>query len=761
MDEIQLTVENFENSSKNLSKLIDCQIVDKCKTSLGYNVVPPPYTGNFMPPKPDFSFSGLEEFTSEPIVTKHIVENSEAKASEAKPKAIRKNNGALIIKDWVSKSEEEDVPRIKIEKKIVKHSFTKIEFVKPKGKTARKTAKQVDCKKVNQKQFQNTKPIWNNAKRVNHQNFAKKTHPYPKKNMVPRVVLMKSGLVSLNTARQVNTAHSKITVNSARPMTNLSKLAHSTVKPKEVVNAARPKAVVNAVKGNSVNDVKASAYWVWKPKTKVLDHGNPQMDLQDQGVIDSRCSSAVLKAYDREHVLILLTLRIVKDIVALWRLTPKKWKITGKCTNQNCSMNKEHESSFCDVENGIIDENFSASLELLNKMELLRGNQSNSNACTKACDDVGKARMETIPSKDYILLPLWTVDLPFSQCSKSSPNDGSKPSSDDKKKVDEDPRKDSENINQEKDDNDNNTNNVNTASTNEVNAVGGKTSIELLDDLNMPALEDIVYSDDDEDVGAEADMNNLDTTIQVSPIPTTRIHKDHPVEHIIGDLTSAPQTRIITKNLEEHVELPNGKQAIGKIDEEVYVCQPLGFKDPDFPDRRGKIDKTLFIRRDKGDILLVQVYVDDIIFRSIKKSLCIEFEKMIHKKFQMSSTGELIFFLGLQVKQEDVIFISQDKYVTEILKKFGFSDVNTASTPMETQNLLLKDEDGEEVDVHLYRAMIGSLMYLTSSRPNIMFAMCACARYQVNPKFSHLYVVKRIFRYLKGQPKLGLWYPKD
>ncbi|GJR52759.1 putative ribonuclease H-like domain-containing protein [Tanacetum coccineum] len=103
---------------------------------------------------------------------------------------------------------------------------------------------------------------------------------------------------------------------------------------------------------------------------------------------------------------------------------------------------------------------------------------------------------------------------------------------------------------------------------------------------------------------------------------------------------------------------------------------------------RGKIDKTLFIRRDKGDILLVQVYVDDIIFGSIKKSLCIEFKKMMHKKFQMSSMGELTFFLGLQVKQkEDRIFISQDKYVTEILKKFGFTDVKTASTPMETQML--------------------------------------------------------------------------
>ncbi|GJX30952.1 uncharacterized mitochondrial protein-like protein [Tanacetum coccineum] len=142
--------------------------------------------------------------------------------------------------------------------------------------------------------------------------------------------------------------------------------------------------------------------------------------------------------------------------------------------------------------------------------------------------------------------------------------------------------------------------------------------------------------------------------------------------------------------------------------------------------------------------------------------MCTEFEKMMHKKFQMSFIGELTFLLGLQVKQkENGIFISQDKYVAEILKKFGFGDVKIASTPMETHKPLLKDTNGEEVDVHMYRSTIGSLMYLNSSRPDIMFAVCACVRFQVNPKVSHLHAVKRIFRYLKGQPKLGIWYPKD
>ncbi|GJT94886.1 putative ribonuclease H-like domain-containing protein [Tanacetum coccineum] len=203
----------------------------------------------------------------------------------------------------------------------------------------------------------------------------------------------------------------------------------------------------------------------------------------------------------------------------------------------------------------------------------------------------------------------------------------------------------------------------------------------------------------------------------------------------------------------------------GTIEEEVYVTQPPGFKDPDHPDKvykvvkalyglhqaprawyetlanyllsngfnRGKIDQTLFIKKQKGDILLVQVYVDDIIFGSTNKELCTGFEKLMKDKFQMSSMGELTFFLGLQVQQkEDGIFISQDKYVAEILKKFNYSDVKSASTPVDLEKPLVKDGDADDVDVHLYRSMIGSLMYLTASRPDII--------------------------YLKGKPTLGLWY---
>nr|GFA84262.1 hypothetical protein [Tanacetum cinerariifolium] len=261
---------------------------------------------------------------------------------------------------------------------------------------------------------------------------------------------------------------------------------------------------------------------------------------------------------------------------------------------------------------------------------------------------------------------------------------------------------------------------ANTNSTNRLNTISSPVNVNTR-----------IFSGtyDDKVESAVADFNNLELTTVFSPIPTTRIHKDHPKEIIIGDPLSAFQTRRMIKTSQGHAM------------EEVYVCQPLGFEDPDYPDK---------------------IYVDDIIFGSTNKDLCKAFEKLMKDKFQMSSMGELTFFLGLQVKQKlDGIFISQDKYVAKILRKFGLTDGKLASTPIDTEKPLLKDPDGEDVDMHTYRSMIGSLMYLTSSRPDIMFVVCACARFQVTPKALHLHAVKRIFRYLKGKPNLGLWYLKD
>ncbi|GKA60203.1 putative ribonuclease H-like domain-containing protein [Tanacetum coccineum] len=689
------------------------------------------------------------------------------------------------------------------------------------------------------------------------------THPHPKRNFVPRAVLMKSGLktlntagqnssraaISVNTARPINTAYPRPIVNSAKTTSNVFNRAHSHVKRpfnkyttnknsnfNEKVNTVRenvttvgPKAVVNDNKGNEANAVKASACW-----------GYPQLELQEKGDIDN------FKLTDESHVLLKVPRKDNMYSVDLRNVVPQ-----GGLT---CLFAKAtlDESNLWHRRLGHI--NFKTMNKLV-RGNLVRGlpskifeNDHTCVACQKGKQHKASCKTKTVSS----------ISQPLQIPSVSA-------------------------VGQSFDDND------------------------LPTDPFMPDLEDCTGifrgAYDEEDVGAEADLNNLETTMNVSPIPTTRIHKDHPKDQIIGDINLAIQTRRMINFSEENamvsyiskqrrtnykdyqnclfacflsqiepkktlVDLPKGKRAIGTkwvyrnkkdergiivrnkarlvaqgytqekgidydevfapvarieairlflayasiigfivyqmdvksaflygtIEEEVYVCQPLGFEDLQFPDkvykvekalyglhkaprawnetlstyliengfRRGTIDKTLFINKDKCDILLVQVYVNDIIFGSTKKSLCDEFEQMMHKKFQKSSMGELTFFLGLKVQQKkDGIFISQDKYVVDILKKFDFITVKTASTPTETNKALIKDEEAENVDVHLYRSMIGSLMYLTASRPDIMFAVCTCARFQVTPKTSHLHAVKRIFRYLKGQPKLGLWYPRD
>ncbi|XP_021985288.1 uncharacterized mitochondrial protein AtMg00810-like [Helianthus annuus] len=162
------------------------------------------------------------------------------------------------------------------------------------------------------------------------------------------------------------------------------------------------------------------------------------------------------------------------------------------------------------------------------------------------------------------------------------------------------------------------------------------------------------------------------------------------------------------------------------------------------------------------DQILAQIYVDDIIFGSTSEELSKEFERVMKKKFEMCALGEMTLFLGLQVKQDSRgILIHQGKYVDDVLEKFKFTDAKPAETPMAERPLLTEDAEGSPVDQRLYRSMIGSLMYLTASRLDIMFVVCNYARYQANPKNSHLTAVKRIFRYLKGRTRFGLWYLRD
>ncbi|KAJ9556969.1 hypothetical protein OSB04_011583 [Centaurea solstitialis] len=232
----------------------------------------------------------------------------------------------------------------------------------------------------------------------------------------------------------------------------------------------------------------------------------------------------------------------------------------------------------------------------------------------------------------------------------------------------------------------------------------------------------------------------------------------------------------------------------GELQEEVYVEQPKGFVDPKYPEhvyvfdkalyglkqtprtwyetltiyllgsgyQKDTVDPTLFLKRSRNHLTIIQIYVDDIIFASTNPESCIEFELIMKSRFQMSMMGELTFFLGLQVRQTPQgIFINQSKYTHDILKRFDFTGPKSTSTPMSTSFQLDADLSGNPVDQKNYRAIIGSLLYLTASRPNIMFATCVCARFQCDPRESHLEAVKRILKYLKGTPNFGLWYPKD
>ncbi|CAM8999605.1 unnamed protein product [Rhodiola kirilowii] len=231
----------------------------------------------------------------------------------------------------------------------------------------------------------------------------------------------------------------------------------------------------------------------------------------------------------------------------------------------------------------------------------------------------------------------------------------------------------------------------------------------------------------------------------------------------------------------------------GVVKEKVYVSQTLGFEDHSHPDHvhildkalyglkqaprawyerlsqfllshryvRGEVDKTLFLLKEGKDTLAVQVYVDDIIFGSTNPKLVKKFIDLMSSEFEMSMVSELKYFLGLQVAQgEDGTRIHQQKYVKEIRKKFGMEAAKTCATPMSPNDTLTKDESSPRVDPTLYRGMIGSLLYLTASTPDILFSVCLCARFQADPRETHVKAVKRILRYLKGTDDLCLFYPR-
>ncbi|KAK1558510.1 hypothetical protein Q3G72_003173 [Acer saccharum] len=232
----------------------------------------------------------------------------------------------------------------------------------------------------------------------------------------------------------------------------------------------------------------------------------------------------------------------------------------------------------------------------------------------------------------------------------------------------------------------------------------------------------------------------------------------------------------------------------GFLQEEVFVEQPKGFVDAHHPNHfyrlkkalyglkqeprawyerltqflvdnnyiRGSVDKTLFIKRDNDELFIAQIYVDDIVFGSTNNTKVQQFVDVMSHEFEMSLVGELSYFLGLQIRQlDDEIFISQAKYAKNLVKKFGLEKAKHCDTPMSTTLKLSKDASGKSVDQTLYRGMIGSLLYLTASRPDISFSVGVCARYQSDPKESHLSSVKRVIRFVNGTSNYGIWYSFD
>ncbi|GJV80442.1 putative ribonuclease H-like domain-containing protein [Tanacetum coccineum] len=413
----------------------------------------------------------------------------------------------------------------------------------------------------------------------------------------------------------------------------------------------------------------------------------------------------------------------------------------------------------------------------MNYMPVIAGTNSNDFVGTEESIGAGHSSKEIGSSQDYILMPLWKDGSLFDSSLKNASNDEPHPSSDARKKDDENGIDDQEKPENSAQDVNTVVPNINTGSLN-IN-IASPTVITV----PLEATHDDFFGDK-----TEVDMSNINTTYPVPSTLNTRIHKDHSLEHVIGDVKYGVQTRRMTNEQGFISAVYEGKL----MKTFILVCLLVSYlkKNP----RRNKKDERGIVIKNKArlvaqgytqeegidydevfapvagieairlflayasfkDFVVYQMDVKsgflygkikkEVMFvnlqglkiqssptKYIRKEICTEFEKMMHKKFQMSSMGELTFFLGLQ----------------------------TTSTPIETSKPLLKDAEAEDVDVHLYRSRIRSLMYLTAFRHDIMFAVCACARFQVTLKVSHLHVVKRIFRYLKCQPKLGLWYPKD
>nr|GEU51705.1 ribonuclease H-like domain-containing protein [Tanacetum cinerariifolium] len=687
--------EIFEAASDSSVSEIDednYQAKDWYKVGIRYHAVPPPYTRNYMPPRVDLSFARLDDYVFKFKIseTRTSVNENESIASKSS-KEIRKEP---------------------------------------------KTGKGTGQKEV--------RLVWNNARRVNHQNFSKMTHPHPKRNFVPTAVATKSGQVLVNVAKQSSAA----STSTARPKdqgifySGCSR--HMTGNKSFLVEYQEIDGGFVAF-GGSLKGGKITG-----KDFKLLDESQVLLKVPRKNNMYSFDLKNVVPIGD----LTCLFAKATIDESNLWhrRLSHINFKTLNKIVRGNlvrglpsknfendhscvaCKKGKQHKAS-CKTK---LVSSISQPLQIIkfvtkphNKTpyEFLIGRSPNLEfmrpfgclvTILNTLDHLGKFDGKA----DEGFLVGYSV---YSKAFNLDVNAGDKPG--------------------------------------DVNA--GDIQGDVNDIQEATGIFDGAF--DDRDLGAEADTNNIDSSTVVSPIPTTRVHKDHPKEQIHGDPNLNTQTRrminfydVTAMDVWTLVDLPYGKRSIGlkwvfrnklnEIGEEVYVCQPPGFKDLDFPDKVYKVKKALYglhqapraWKSTTGGyqflgcrLISWQCKKHIVVANSTTKAEYVAASSCCGQTTNAKHTIVLYFgyVLGLQVKQkQDGIFISQDKYVAEILKKFRFSEVKTVSTPMETSKPLLKDKDGQEVDVHVYRSMIGSLMYLISSRPDIMFVICACARHQREEK---------------------------
>ncbi|GJY27133.1 ribonuclease H-like domain-containing protein [Tanacetum coccineum] len=687
-DDLKAKLEQFETSSKNLNKLINSQLSAKDKTGLGYgdqlnendssgselfnsvfdshssdgddnqtndkfkkdngyHVVPPPLTGNYMPPLADLSFAGLDDSIYRPTTNKTSASVSQVEASTSQtsntsvemPRVKSVRPSGVIIEDWVS--DDDDIFQSNDLQVIDKPSFKRIEFtnarnesVKPKQvekprmitQNPKRMAKSVlkDMGKVTG--HREVRPVWNNTQRINHQNKFAPSAVLTRFGRVPVSAAKQSSFraaTSTGAVKQVNTATHTNRVNVSKIRTNTFHKSHSPIRRPfhksttpntsisyEIVNTIRVKGVntagqttVSAIKGNRVTAVKASACC-----------RNPQQALKNKGIFDSGCSRHMTKNKD-----FLTDYQDIDGGFVAFGGGTRGGKITGKGKIRTYKL---------DFEDVFFVKELNFNLFSVSQM----------------CD-----------KKNNVLFT-------ETECLVLSP---------DFKLLDE---------------------------------------IQVL--LRVPKQINM-YSFDLKNVVPSGDLTCLfaKATIDESKLWHKRL----------GHVNFKTMNKLVKGNL-----VKGNKDFLTD-----YQDIDGGFVTFGGGTGGGKITG-------KGKIRTYKLDFEDVFFVKELNFNLFSVSQMCDKKNNVLFT------------ETECLVLSPDFKLLDEIQRFGFSSIRTNNTPMETNKALVKDEEGEDVDVHLYRSMIGSLMYLTSSRPDIMFSVCACSRFQVQPKVSHMFAVKRIFRYLKG-----------